>query len=397
MPIQALLLEDNPDDVELLRMHLSPSDDVKLRVTDTLEAALDSVKQSNFDIALLDLSVPDSQGLSTFLEVQKYSPATAIVILTGLDGDKIASEAIQQGAQDFVTKEDLTPRLLQRVIRYAIERKRAEHAFKVAHQELKKAHHELKITQAQLIQVEKMESVGRLAAGMAHEVMNPLSIILQGVTYLEAEEESDSCDKETQREVISYMRESVVRAQHIVKSLLDFSRPSRIELCLERIEVLLDEALCLVERQMVFKQITLEKEIEKDLPQVYFDKNQMVQVLINLIANAYQAMDRKGRLILHAYPHTITEQDQTNNHELKECFEVDQRTVVIAVEDSGPGMDEERLAKIWDPFFTTKAPGQGTGLGLSVVRTIISAHHGTITVKSKPGYGTTFSVYLPIA
>ncbi len=394
MPIQALLLEDNPDDVELLRFHLSESRDVQVSVSNTLKSALVQLQDTDFDVALIDLSVPDSQGLETFIEVQSTCPSAAIVILTGLDDQSVASQAIQRGAQDYLNKNDVNGRLLERVIRYAIERKRAQHALKVAHLELKEAHKQLKTTQAQLIQIEKMESVGRLAAGMAHEVMNPLAIILQGVSYLESESEADAGDWQTRREVITYMRESVIRAQHIVKSLLDFSRPSRLELKEVDISALLEEALNLVERQMVFKQIKLVHDIEEELPRILADENQLIQVLINLIANAYQAMDRKGQIILHAYPHMITKDELDRHPEIKEKFQHEQQAVVVVIEDSGPGMDEDRLAKIWDPFFTTKAPGKGTGLGLSIVRTIIQAHQGVIFTTSKLGEGTKFFIYL---
>jgi len=245
--------------------------------------------------------------------------------------------------------------------------------------ELKIAYDELKEMQDELIQSEKLKAIGQLASGVAHEMRNPLGIIMQGVVYLE---QIIPPEAKEQRETLSMVKESVERADGIVISLLDFSRATKLELQPEYIDSILENSLNLVKKEL--KNIQVVREIQGGLPKVLVDKNKLTQVFINLFMNAIPAMPEGGKLTIRSF--------------LKDdSFEAKEKAVVVEIEDTGTGISEENLKKIFNPFFTTKGQGKGTGLGLSVTQNIISMHKGLIEVKSQVKKGTRVIITLRIS
>jgi len=245
--------------------------------------------------------------------------------------------------------------------------------------ELKIAYDELKEMQDKLIQSEKLKAIGQLASGVAHEIRNPLGIIMQGVAYLE---QIISPEEKEPHETLSMVKESVERADKIVISLLDFSRATKLELHPENIGSILEDSLDLVKKEL--KNIQVVREIREGLPKVLVDKNKLTQVFINLFVNAVHAMPEGGKLTIRSF--------------LKDAFfEPGEKAVVVEIEDTGTGISEENLKKIFNPFFTTKGQGKGTGLGLSVTQNIISMHKGLIEVKSQVNKGTMVIITLRIS
>ena len=260
-----------------------------------------------------------------------------------------------------------------------------------------------------MIQNEKMMSVGGLAAGMAHEINNPLSGIAQGAQVMANRLDLGSRrSSEVARELgidpdllaaflerraipqmIDSIRDSAMRAAHIVSSMLEFSRKSDTAKTLANVNDLLDKAVELggadydLKKKYDFRRIVIERDYHPDLPPIPCSMVQIQQVLLNLLGNAAHAMGDKSP---DAPPATII---------LRSALEEDM--VVIEVEDNGPGIDEATQRRIFEPFFTTKATGEGTGLGLSLSYFIIVNNHGgTISVVSVPGKGTRFIIRLPI-
>ncbi len=233
---------------------------------------------------------------------------------------------------------------------------------------------ELKEAQLQLIQSDKMASLGKLAAGVAHEINNPLGGILMLASMLleEASEEDPA------REDLKHIVEQTLRCKEIVKGLLEFSRQSRDDMSLFDIKRCVMQAISLLHNQSIFKDITIVQELDEDLPYVYGDASQINQVFINLMVNAADAMEGQGTLTIRGY------KDE------EEPF------IKIDFIDTGCGIPEEHIEQIFEPFFTTKPVGKGTGLGLATSYGIIKKHGGEITVKSRVGEGTTFTVTLPI-
>ncbi|MBU0547556.1 MAG: GAF domain-containing protein [Candidatus Omnitrophica bacterium] len=256
--------------------------------------------------------------------------------------------------------------------------------------ELKMAYDELKEMQDKLIQSEKLKAIGKLASGVAHEMRNPLGIIMQGVAYLE---QITSPEAKESRETLSIVKESAQRADRIVLSLLDFSRATKLELHPECIESILDNSLNLVKTEL--KNIQVIREIQKDLPKVLVDKNKLTQVFINLYMNAIHAMPEVGKLTIRSFVKQLEETRDSIDTRPDDSFEAKEK-VVIEIEDTGMGISEENLKRIFEPFFTTKGQGKGTGLGLSVSRNIIIMHKGLIEVKSKVKKGTRIIITLRI-
>ena len=232
---------------------------------------------------------------------------------------------------------------------------------------------QLQEAHVQVMQSEKMASLGRLAAGVAHEINNPLtSILLYGNMMLE-KLESDH----PQAQNLKYVLEDAERCRDIVKNLLAYSRqqsPSKKVFPMNR---LVEESLGLIRDQKLFMNIILVKKLADDPMMIDADKNQLNQVIINLVMNAVDAMDRTGILTFRTYRSTDGE---------KACLEVS---------DTGTGIPKEHVSRIFDPFFTTKNPGQGTGLGLSTVYGIVKKNKGRIAVKDTGPEGTTFLLELP--
>lgn len=258
--------------------------------------------------------------------------------------------------------------------------------------ELKMAYDELKEMQDKLIQSEKLKAIGQLASGIAHDMRNPIGIIMQGVSYLE---QIISPQEKESRETLFMVKESAQRADRIVISLLDFSRATKLELYPEYIESILENSLNLVKTEL--RNIKVVREIQEGLPKVLVDKNKLTQVFINLFMNAIQAMPEAGKLTIRGYVKQSEEIRNRIDERLDNLFEAREKVVVVEIEDTGIGISEENLKRIFDPFFTTKGLGKGTGLGLSVCQNIIAMHKGLIEVKSQVNKGTRVIITLRIS
>ncbi|MFH1479106.1 MAG: ATP-binding protein [Candidatus Omnitrophota bacterium] len=260
-------------------------------------------------------------------------------------------------------------------------------------EDLQEAYIELKKTQSYLVQAEKMEGIGRMASGVAHEVKNPLGIVLQGVNFLERK------IPESQQElykVLLLIKDNIKRADNIVNSLVDFSKATKLELGKEDINSLLEEILSLVKHRVDISRTEIIKEFSRDLPKVLVDKGKMEQVYMNLIINAIQAMPHGGRLSLRTYISILNKIGNGAGKRSQDNFQINEKVVITEIEDTGCGIPEENIKKVFEPFFTTKDPQSGTGLGLAVTKNIIDLHKSYINIESEFGKGTKFTIYLKI-
>ena len=229
-----------------------------------------------------------------------------------------------------------------------------------------------KLLEQQVIQAEKMSAIGQLAAGIAHEINNPLGGILNCLYNLRKKRLS----QEREEEYIKSMEDGIHRVQRTVDQLLDFSLQHEPELTSVNVNSLIEEVLSLIGYAIIKNGIKLKKELDADLQQLMVDQHKMSQVLMNILLNAVQAMKGKGQIRVKTFQ--------------------EDGWCCIEVADNGEGIPSHILPKIFDPFFTTKDVGKGTGLGLAVSRGIVEKHSGKIEVKSELGEGTTFTVKLPV-
>lgn len=231
---------------------------------------------------------------------------------------------------------------------------------------------ELKKIHGQLFRSEKLASIGKLAAGVAHEINNPLTGVLTNASLLM----EDLPEGDPKREDVKVIVNETIRCREIVKRLLDFARQTKPQKKLINVNSLIENIILLVRNQTSFRNIVIEKELDSNLPEIMADGDQIQQVIINFILNAADAMPKGGTLKIYS--------KLLENNEFIE----------LKFTDTGIGISEENRNRIFDPFFTTKE--NGTGLGLSISYGIIEQHGGTIYVESEVGKGTTFTVHLPI-
>lgn len=240
--------------------------------------------------------------------------------------------------------------------------------------QLEVLHRELQSAQDQLIQSEKMASMGQLAAGVAHELNNPLGSILifSHLLELELKPKLDDSTLADLRMIVS----EAARCKEIVSGLLDFARQKQLVTQPTDVNQLVEDSLARVEIHPALRRVRVVKQLDPDMPLISADARQLVQVLVNLFLNAGEAMPDGGELTVST------------------AYDGD-RSVSIKVADTGCGIPEEHLSKLFTPFFTTKKRGKGTGLGLAIAYGIIKMHRGSIEVQSKPGQGTEFTITLP--
>jgi len=253
---------------------------------------------------------------------------------------------------------------------------KAHAALEVAHQELSAYVQRLKENQEQLIQAEKLISLGQMAASIAHEVNNPLAGVLVYTQLLTRKINSNRFSIEIALDYLSKMESELTRCTRLIRNLLDFARESPPALREIDLNDVINRALDLTAHSAELQNIQVIKELNPSLPKPMADFDQLRQVCTNLILNAVQAMPEGGSLTLRT---------SADNSQLK-----------VEVQDTGCGISPENIRKLFTPFFTTKGKGKGVGLGLAVAYGIIQRHQGRIEVQSKEGEGTTFTIYLPL-
>ena len=234
-------------------------------------------------------------------------------------------------------------------------------------------------SQNQILQSEKQASVGRLAAGVAHEINNPLTGVLT-YTHMLLRRTDINDDIRSDLQVII---ESTERVRKIVKGLLDFSRQTKLDPEPTEINRLMDATIKLVENQALLKGVGIHFEAGDNLPMIVLDQNQIQSVFLNMILNALDAAKPSGEITISSRP-ALSAND------------IGRHGVEITIKDNGCGIPPEHLSQIFDPFFSTKDVGKGTGLGLSVSLGIVKEHGGTIRVQSEPGKGAAFFIWLPV-
>ena len=527
---RVLLIEDCPEDALLIAELLG--DGFALTHASTLREGI-AAAQSPLDIVLLDLSLPDSRGLDTFAQFQALHPELPILVLSGLDDEKVAESAVHSGAQDYLVKGQMDEMLLHRAMRYAIERKRVESALrdseafyqslvenlpqfiyrkdaqerftfanrrfctllgrtldevigrtdfdffpadlatkyqeddrrvlmtgklfetveentppggekeqvqvvkspvfdahgkiigtqgifwdvsarvrgeeklKKAHADLargredllrtladlQRSHNQIKDVQRHVIDMEKTQSIGHLAAGIAHEVKNPLAVIRAGIDFLGKKPVAAEASAAA---VLKDMSDALSRADSIITGMLDFSAPGKAELRPGDLNTLLRTSLNVVKNEIKDASISVETELCDNLPPVLVDAGKIKQVFSNVLSNAVHAMSEGGTLTVRTYIKKLTpgEAKPSPGSQRTHEFRANERVLVTEVDDTGPGVPGDMLSRVFEPFYTTKAPGKGAGLGLTVAQKIVEQHGGGIHIQNRPSGGARVTIIL---
>jgi signal transduction histidine kinase len=323
------------------------------------------------DVVVMDVKMPGMSGIDTLHRIKEKHIETEIILLTGHAATEDGVEGIKSGAFDYLTKPVELSHLLSKIIQ-------AYEKIIAAKQNREAAQYKAHIEQ-QMIATERLAALGTLAAGVAHEINNPLAIIYESAGYLgsllENEELADMPNKAAFEKALQKIENGVKRARTITHQLLGNVRKTEAILAEVDITELIKEVIQLIQKEAKDKEIIVELQTDDDLKPIWADPNHIRQVLINLLNNAIHATLEQG---------CITFQVEATANDIS-----------ITVSDTGMGIPKENLEKIFEPFFSTKAPGEGTGLGLFVTKEIVEKLGGKIQVDSRVGQGARFVVKLP--
>lgn len=386
--LRVLIIENSEVDRKMLLGMLlrGPYGTFDAETSGSLADAFKLLSEKSFDVVLLDLNIDDSNGIETLEKVHSQFPQLAIVVNTGAFQDDLGLKSVTMGAQDYLIKGMYKAYGLVKSLYYAIERKKAE-------LELERALTNLQETQGQLIRVEKMNIVGSIASGVAHEVKNPLATILYGIEYL------DSTLKDRNEKIdltLRSMREATRKANNIIKDLLDFASLSDIKKANHQIDQVIDHALNLTHHQCEKNNIRVVKEFFPDIPLIKIDVNRIEQVIVDLVLNAILAMHKEGTLTIRTFVKKFESSDAVNPGDPENVIKPGTQVVIADFEDTGSGIRKEDMSRVFDPFFTTRRARGGVGLGLSIARTIILNHGGLICLSNLPKRGARARLIFPV-
>ena len=364
-----LLIDDEEGILKVLSISLADIG-YKVFTADSGEEGLHIFRDEKPPIVLTDIKMPGMDGIELLRIIKEEIPDTEVIMITGHGEMDLAIESLKLEATDFVTK-PINDEILEIALKRAQERITMRRQLREHRENLEDL---VKEKTKQLVQAEKIASLGRLAAGVAHEINNPLAGVLIYADILMKEIESNEKWRQDLEEIIN----QTLRCKQIVARLLEFSRQSLDERVLFDVNEIIGHCVKLLQHQSLFHNIEIIQNLDMDLPQVLGNPGELEQVFTNLMLNASDAMEEKGRITI--FSHTNQEEKQ----------------VILEFTDTGPGVSPKIREKIFEPFFTTKPLGVGTGLGLSVVYGVVQRHRGSIEVESPPDGGATFTIRLPM-
>jgi signal transduction histidine kinase len=380
---ERVLIVDDEEDLRYVYTRQLRGDGYLLDTAADGEEAIEKIRTNEYAVILTDMRMPRKDGLAVIAAAREHLPDTEIIVLTGHGSLENALQAFKAGnIFEYLLKplDDIS--ILNTVVARAIERRNLRKHNRELFEQLQRAYEELRQKSEMLIQNEKMSAIGVLAAGVAHELNNPLTAVVGFAQMiaekLKANPPTNWGDTEYARalQALENLVQGAHRARDIVGSLLRFARATKPDArSLIDINQTLRDAFVFTEHLLLRHGITLEKRLAPELPPVWGNAARLQHVFTNLLINAQQATPSGGTV------RVITERAD------------EPKGVWVHVEDTGEGIPPEALEKIFEPFYTRKE--QGTGLGLSIAKQIIEEHGGEIRVASELGKGARFSVFLP--
>jgi signal transduction histidine kinase len=366
--IKILLVEDNPGDARLIQEMLAEIQDPPfvLELVDHLAKANRRLVEEDIDIILLDLLLPDSNGLETFTKIHNKAPNIPTIVLTSFDDEDLAVKAVREGAQDYIVKGQIDTHALVRAVRYALERQKM-------------------LVRLENSRQQQLDVKNRFLSYVSHELRSPLTAIYQFVTIL-----SDGLAGEVstkQNEYLYIVLRNVGQLKTMIDELLEATRAETGKLtveprCISMVDII-TETLKTVQTMAIAKGVLLSADILKNLPPVYADPERIRQILINLIDNGIKFTPENGTVSLCAH-----------------IYEADPNFLCVEISDTGCGISPESTQMIFDRLFQESSSREiarkGLGLGLFICRELVALHGGRIWVESKIGKGSIFYFTLPI-
>ena len=380
---ERVLIVDDEEDLRYVYTRQLRGDGYLLDTAADGEEAIEKIRATEYAVILTDMRMPRKDGLAVIAAAREHLPDAEIIVLTGHGSLENALQAFKAGnIFEYLLKPLDDIGVLNTVVARAIERRNLRKHNRELFEQLQRAYEELRQKSEMLIQNEKMSAIGVLAAGVAHELNNPLTAVVGFAQMiaekLKANRPANWSDTEYERaqQALENLVQGAHRARDIVGSLLRFARATKPDArTLVDINQTLRDAFVFTEHLLLRHGIVLEKRLAPELPPVWGNSARLQHVFTNLLINAQQATPSGGTV------RVITERAD------------EPKGVWVHVEDTGEGIPPDALEQIFEPFYTRKA--QGTGLGLSIAKQIIEEHGGEIRVESEFGKGARFSVFLP--
>ena len=374
-----LVADDEPDMLRFLKSQLEGYYHV-IEASDGAQA-FEKVTKYLPDIILLDMNMPEKDGLQVCRELRQQAATQSIpiIILTARADEDTKLTALSAGANDFLTKPFSTSELHIRV-RNLVESHHFKEKLAKQNQTLEKTIDQLKETETLLVQTEKMASLGRMSAGIMHEINNPLNYATTGLFTLHKKRQYVATEQQAEySEVLQEVEEGITRVKSIVADLKSFTHPDTEQLDAVKVPVIMGSALRFLSNEWKDK-----VRIEQKLPEHFVirgNRNKLLQVFVNLLQNSLDAVRRKK----------FTDEQPTIWIEGRE----EGGMTILTVRDNGEGIDTGAIGKVFDPFFTTKDVGEGIGLGLTICYRIVQAYGGRISVRSERGKFCEFKLEFP--
>lgn len=332
-----------------------------------------------FDLVLLDVEMPDLSGLAVLRGLRQRASAIElpVIMVTARHDSADVVEAFREKANDYVTKP----------VDFGVLFARMD-----THIALKRSHEALRSSHRSLLHAARMESVVQLAGGVAQELRGPLSQVQMGLTAVRA---GITTERPQMTEMLDRMKQSLQEADGIVSRLVVYSTSERLRLEAVPVAAIVREALAALEGTLATAGVELAWQLDDGHREAMIAREEMRQVLVNLVLNSLHAVGKGGRIIVRTGERRVEGANESDATRIGARVRNDQTAVVIEVEDSGPGMSEDEMARAFDPFFKGRAAGDGPGLGLTVSRQLVDLHGGLIQLRNRTfGHGLIVSVLL---
>ncbi len=377
---KALIADDEPDMLRFLKAQLSS----RFQVLEAVDGQQAIEKASQFlpDIILLDMMMPEKDGLQACREIRERTSTQniPIILLTARADEETKLAALEAGASDFLPKPFSTTELHVR-IKNLVESHQYQRKLAKQNQALESAIEQLKETEMQLVQSEKLASLGRMSAGIIHEINNPLNFATTGLFTLRNKGKHLAPEQQKEyAEILQDVEEGIKRVKTIVSDLRMFTHPNTDEVEPVEVAEVVGSALRFLSNEWRDR-VRLEQEIPEHQT-VRANKNKLIHVMTNLLQNSLDALRKKSF--------------QDDKPTIRLAGRLENGRSILSIRDNGPGIDPANLDKIFDPFFTTKDVGEGMGLGLSICYRIVQECEGKISVKTEPGKFCEFTLEFPV-